>query len=158
MRLRKNKAGTLIRAIAPHIKFVQVPGIEPASEAGASRLSLSDKDSMSLLLCKQLTERLVKAQSTVAQVLPRHPTPYLRQYSPECTQELQISACYIFFFRPSRHIPGAQCATRSTYILEADGSFSLCMPRMFSSGLSDSSIDAIEHGSSRQALVREIHI
>ena len=85
MRLPKKKAGTLIRTIAPLIKFDQVPGIGPAYRAGASLLSLSDKASISLLSRKQLTERLVKAQSTDAQGSPRHPTPYPRQYSLECT-------------------------------------------------------------------------
>ena len=92
MRPPKKKAGTLIRTIAPLIKYDQVPRIGPAYRAGASHLSLSDKASISLLFFKQLTERLSNAQSAVAQGSPRHARPHHRQYSLKCTQALQKSA------------------------------------------------------------------
>jgi len=88
--------GTLIRTIAPLMKSDQVPRIGPAYRSGAALLSLSDKASISPLFCKQLTERLFKAQSAVAQGSPRHPTPYPRPYSLDCTLKLQNAARYVF--------------------------------------------------------------
>jgi len=104
-------AGTLIRTIAPLIKSDQVPGIGPAYRAGASLLSLSDKASILLLFFEQLTERLVEAQSAVAQGSPRHPAPCPCQYSLECIQKLQKSARYCFCTAIKTH---ALCPMRNT--------------------------------------------
>jgi len=96
IRLPKKQAGKLIRTVAPLITFGQVPGIGPVYRAGASLLSLSDKASILVRFFQQLPERLVKAQSAVAQGSSRHPTPYPRLYSLECTQKLLKSARYFF--------------------------------------------------------------
>ena len=116
MRLPKKQAGTLIRTIATLIKFDQVPGIGPAYRAGASLLSLSHKALISLLFCKQLNERLVKAQLAVAQGSPRHPTPYPRQYSLECTQELRRAARYSFFKAIKIHTWCPMCNTEHIFL------------------------------------------